>query len=479
MSNHQQTPKSTEQRAFEQLQGFTEVNRTGLGFINRVFKPLFAVFNNRGKHWETDAEFALKQQQILKARGLLYGVALVFISLLVWAGFASVDEVTRGEGKVIPSQQLQVIQSVDGGVVEELFVREGDTVKKGQLLVRIDPTRFVANFQENSVRAFALRAKVARLNALINGHSYQPDLEAELTASQLQVLTREQSYYHSALRELEQRLTIARDQLNQRQQELNETQARISAARQAYSMSNQELQVTKPLLQSGAVSEVEILRLQRDTAAARGELNQATAKARQIESSIQEAQGRIQEVQLSASNQWQAELSEAASSLNSLEKSVEGLADRVKFAEIRSPVTGTVQRVLFNTLGGVVQPGNAVLEIVPEDSNLLIEGKIAPKDIAFLRPGLPVTIKFHAYDYAIYGGMSATLQHISADTITDERDNTYYLVRAVASDPEFAKNLSIIPGMTTQVDVLTGKKTILSYLLKPVLRAKANALTER
>jgi adhesin transport system membrane fusion protein len=479
MSNPQQIPKSTEQRAFEQLQGLTEVNRTGLGFINRVFKPLFSVFNNKGSHWETDAEFALKQQQMLKARSLLYGVALVFITLLVWAGFASVDEVTRGEGKVIPSQQLQVIQSVDGGVVEEIFVREGDRVEKSQVLVRIDPTRFVANFQENSVRAFALRAKVERLNALISEHRYQPDLDADLTASQLQVLTREQSYYHSAVRELEQRLTIAQDQLNQRQQELSETQARISAAQQAYNISNQELQVTKPLLRSGAVSEVEILRLQRDTAAARGELNQAAARARQIKSSIQEAQGRIQEVQLTASNQWQAELSEASSSLNSLEKSVDGLADRVKFSEIRSPVSGTVQRVLFNTIGGVVQPGNAVLEIVPEDSNLVIEGKIAPKDIAFLRPGLPVTIKFHAYDYAIYGGMSATLQHISADTITDERDNTYYLVRAVADDPGFAKNLSIIPGMTTQVDVLTGKKTILSYLLKPVLRAKANALTER
>lgn len=237
--------------------------------------------------------------------------------------------------------------------------------------------------------------------------------------------------------------------------------------------------MTKPLLQSGAVSEVEILRLQRDTAGARGELNQAAARARQIKASIQEAQGRIEEVQLSARNQWQAELSEASSTLSSLEKSVDGLADRVKFSEIRSPVNGTVQRLLFNTIGGVVQPGNAVLEIVPEDNELVIEGKIAPSDIAFLRPGLPVTIKFHAYDYAIFGGMSATLQHISADTITDERDNTYYLVRAVAHDPEFAKNLAIIPGMTTQVDVLTGKKTILSYLLKPVLRAKANALTER
>ncbi len=479
MSSQQHPPKSAEQRAFEQLQGLTAVNRKGLKFIDRIFKPLFAAFHNKTAHWESDAEFVVKQQQVLKARGLLYGVSLTFMALIIWAGFATVDEVTRGEGKVIPSRQLQVIQSVDGGVVEEIFVQEGAYVQEGDVLVRIDPTRFVANYQENSVRAFALRAKVERLRALVNEYSYQPDLTAELNSDQLQVLTREQSYYTSALRELEQRLNIAREQLSQRQQELSETQARITAAQQAFNMSNQELQVTKPLLQSGAVSEVEILRLQRDTAAARGELNQAAARARQVKASIQEAQGRIQEVQLTSRNQWQSELSEASSLLNSIEKSVDGLADRVKFSEIRSPVNGTVQRVLFNTIGGVVQPGNAVLEIVPEGSELVIEGKIAPADIAFLRPGLPVTIKFHAYDYAIYGGMSATLQHISADTMTDERDNTYYLVRAVAHDPEFAKNLSIIPGMTTQVDVLTGKKTILSYLLKPVLRAKANALTER
>lgn len=479
MSEQQPIDKSAEQRAFEQLQGLTAVNRQGLRFIDRVFKPLFASFHNNAGHWETDASFALKQQQVLKARALLYVIALVFISLVVWAGFASVDEVTRGDGKVIPSRQLQVIQSVDGGVVQELFVKEGAYVKEGDVLVRIDPTRFVANYQENSVRAFALRAKVERLKALINQHNYQPDVLDGLTAEQLQVLNQEQSYYSSALREVEQRLSIAREQLSQRQQELSEAQARVSAAQQAFNMSNQELQVTKPLLQSGAVSEVEILRLQRDTAAARGELNQAAARARQIKASIQEAQGRIEEVQLAARNQWQSELSEASSLLNSLEKSVDGLADRVKFAEIRSPVNGTVQRILFNTIGAVVQPGNAVLEIVPEGSELVIEGKIAPSDIAFLRPGLPVTIKFHAYDYAIYGGMPATLQHISADTITDERDNTYYLVRAVAHDPEFAKNLAIIPGMTTQVDVLTGKKTILSYLLKPVLRAKANAFTER
>lgn len=479
MTEQDKTLKSTEQRAFEKLESLTAVNYKGLRFIDRIFKPLFSVFHNNAAHWEADAVFALKQQKVLRARALLYAVALIFITLIIWAGLATVDEVTRGEGKVIPSRQLQIVQSVDGGVVEELFVQEGAKVQEGDVLVRIDPTRFLANFEENTVRAFALAAKVERLNALIHGRAYQPSFMEELKAEELEVLTREQSYYTTALHELEQRLTIARNQLSQRQQELSETQARIRAAQQAYNMSNQELQVTKPLLASGAVSEVEILRLQRDTAAAQGELNQATARARQIKASIEEAQGRIQEVQLTTRNQWQAELSEASAALRSLEKNVEGLADRVKFSEIRSPVTGTVQRILFNTIGGVVQPGNAVLEIVPDDSDLIIEGRIAPKDIAFLRPGLPVTIKFHAYDYAIYGGMSATLQHISADTITDERDNTYYLVRAIAQDPDFAKKLSIIPGMTTQVDVLTGKKTILSYLLKPVLRAKANALTER
>lgn len=327
MSEQQPIDKSAEQRAFEQLQGLTAVNRQGLRFIDRVFKPLFASFHNNAGHWETDASFALKQQQVLKARALLYVIALVFISLVVWAGFASVDEVTRGEGKVIPSRQLQVIQSVDGGVVQELFVKEGAYVKEGDVLLRIDPTRFVANYQENSVRAFALRAKVERLKALINQHNYQPDVLDGLTAEQLQVLNQEQSYYSSALREVEQRLSIAREQLSQRQQELSEAQARVSAAQQAFNMSNQELQVTKPLLQSGAVSEVEILRLQRDTAAARGELNQAAARARQIKASIQEAQGRIEEVQLAARNQWQSELSEASSLLNSLEKSVDGLAD--------------------------------------------------------------------------------------------------------------------------------------------------------
>ncbi|WP_208738869.1 HlyD family type I secretion periplasmic adaptor subunit [Phytopseudomonas daroniae] len=479
MSSAPRTPPSEEtmleRKAFERL---SLLSADG-SFIDRLFRRFFAAFSGSSRDWRMEAAQTVEGQRELRARALLYAIVLIFLLLLVWAAFASIDEVTRGEGKVIPSQQLQVIQSVDGGVVEEVFVREGDKVEKDALLVRIDPTRFVASFQEGSVKAFALRAKVERLNALIDETVYAPKYEQSLNSEELAVVAQERGFYQESVKELEQRLSIAREQHSQRQRELDETRARLHAADQAYILSSRELEVTRPLLRSGAVSEVDILRLERDQSAADGERRQASARVRQIQAGVQEAEARIAEVAHSMRNQWRSELGEASAQLNSLDRNVLGLADRVKYSEIRSPVKGTVQRMLYNTIGGVVQPGHAVLEIVPADDRLLVEAKISPKDIAFLHPGLPATIKLHAYDFSIYGGMSATLQHISADTITDERDNTYYLVRAMTTDTEFARKLAVIPGMTAQLDILTGKKTVLAYLLKPILRAKGNALSER
>lgn len=475
----QEQGKLLEQHGFEQVERLSRLGAVGERGVDRLFAPLFAAFCRQSRDWQQDAEQAIEQQQVFRARSLLYVIVAVCLILLVWAALAEVDEVTRGEGKVIPSQQLQIVQSVDGGVVQEVLIREGEQVAQGEVLVRIDPTRFVASFQEGSVRAFALRAKVARLRALINDQPYGVIPDDSLNAAQQQVLTQEENYYYASIGELEQRLSVAREQHAQRHQELDEARARLRAAEQAYRMSSQELNVTRPLLASGAVSEIDILRLERDQAAADGERRSAAARVRQAEAGIQEAEARMAEVDLSMRNQWRAELSQANAELNSLSQNVDGLADRVKHAEIRSPVNGTVHRLLYNTIGGVVQPGSAVVEIVPADDRLLVEAKIAPKDIAFLRPGLPATIKLHAYDFSIYGGVSATLQHISADTITDERDNTYYLVRAMTTDGDFIERLSVIPGMTAQLDIMTGKKSILSYLLKPLLRAKANALSER
>lgn len=471
--------KQIEQQAFERLGVIGATGEQGHRFVGFVFKPFFSAFQNDSRDWVVDASQAMSGQQIIRARGLLYGIAVTIALIICWAALAEVDEVTRGEGKIIPSRQLQIVQSMDGGVIEEVFVQDGEIVHKGDLLVRIDPTRFVANFQEGSVKAFALSAKVQRLRAQINGEELTFDFDKKATPEQQQVLKQEQNYYIASLKELKERLAVIRDQVAQRRQELSEVHARLNAAEQAYRMSTKELEATKPLLVSGAVSEIDILRLQRDQSAANGERLQVAARARQVSAGIQEAESKLLEVGTTVRNQWRAELSDSSSQLNSLSKNVVGLADRVKFSELRSPVNGTVQRVLLNTIGGIVQPGNALVEIVPSDDRLLVEAKISPKDIAFLRPGLPATIKLHAYDFSIYGGISATLEHISADTITDERDNTFYLVRAITTEKDSAQHLQVIPGMTAQLDIMTGKKSILSYLLKPLLRAKANALSER
>lgn len=427
--------------------------------------------------WVSDGDWAQLEQEPVRTRALLYTIACVVAMLLVWSAFASIDEVARGEGKVIPSRQLQVIQSFDGGVVNEILVYEGQIVEEGQLLLRIDPTRFISSFRENRAQFLSLQAKAIRLQALTSETPlvFPADLQEEAPE-----ITREEfRLYQSAVKELDEQLSISNTQLQQREEELNEVRAKVVQARRALELSSQELTLTRPLLNSGAISEVEILRLERDVSRSDGELKQSNAQLSRIQAAVAEAEGKLREVKLTVNNKWRTELSETLGKLSSVSESSTGLADRIKYAEIRAPVRGTVQRLFTNTVGGVVQPGREVLEMVPLDDQLLIEAKVSPKDIAFLRPGQPAIVKFTAYDFVIYGGLNGTLEHISADTITDERDNTFYLVRVRTDRAGFDPTLPIMSGMMTQVDILTGKKTVLSYLLKPVLRAKQNALTER
>ena len=450
------------------------------GPASRVIERLYARWLtplNDSTDWVTEADWARLQQEPLRARALLYVMALVLLLLLVWAAFASVDEVARGEGRVIPSRQLQVIQSFDGGVVDEILVHEGQVVEAGDLLLRIDPTRFISSFRESRAQYLSLQAKAERLKALTSGAAFvlPPDVMSEAP----DVAAYEQRLFETSLLERAEQLRIARDQQVQREEEYKEIQAKVTQTTRAHELARQELQVTRPLLASGAISEVEILRLEGEVSNADGARKQALAQLARSEAAVAEAEGKVREVELTINNKWRNELSEVMGKLASLEEGSRGLADRIKYAEIRSPVRGTVQRLLVNTVGGVVQPGNQVLEIIPLDDQLLIEAKVAPKDIAFLRPGQPAIVKFTAYDFVVYGGLTGTLEHISADTITDERDNTFYLVRVRTDRAGFDPALPIMPGMTTQVDILTGKKTVLAYLLKPVLRAQQNALTER
>lgn len=428
-------------------------------------------------NWAEDAELAMLGEAPLRAKKILYWMVIVLALLVAWAGFTKIDEITRGEGRVIPSQQVQIVQSYDGGIVTELLVHEGEAVTKGQPLVRVDQTRAVSSQRENRSQYLSLLAKQSRLRALATGVEFEQDEEVKAEAPTL--YAQEYRLYSSAKAELASQVAIAEEQVKQRQRELAETQARLQQAQRGYELTKQELDVTKPLLESGAVSEVDLLRLERDTSRLRGDRNQAREQVGRVKSAITEAKRKINEIEQGFRNKIRTELSEATAKLSALAEVSVALDDKVKQAVLKSPVNGTVSRLFFNTVGGVIQPGKEVLELVPTDDTLVLETKIQPKDIAFVGLNQSAAVKLTAYDYTIYGTMEAKVMSVAADSIIDEKGNAFYIVKVQTLKPSLGKNQPIIPGMVAQVDIITGKKSVLSYLLKPVLKAKSYAFTER
>lgn len=452
----------------------------------RELQPLFDWLIHRNnekfddskfRDFAADADYAILRQEPIRARALMHLLLWISLLFVVWAAFATVDEVTRGEGKVIPLRQIQVLQSLDGGVVSEILVREGDVVQKDQVLVRIDETRFVSSVKESRAQYLSLVAKAARLRALAEGKPFvMPD---EVLKEDPKTAAEESRLYESKKSELDTTVSIARQQMVQRQQELVEQRARHEQGSKAYDITAKELVLTKPLVAAGAMSEVELMRLERDVSRFRGERDMAAAQIQRVQAAIGESNNKIHEVEFTFRNEAGKELAETMGKINSLTESSVGLSDKVARSTIRSPVKGTVKRLMVNTVGGVVQPGKDVIEIVPLEDNLLLEARVQPKDIAFLRPGLKATVKFTAYDFAIYGGLQGRVEYIGADTVLDEKGNAFYTVRVRTNQSTLGKNMPIMPGMVVEVDILTGEKTVLSYLLKPILRAKNRALTER
>jgi len=431
----------------------------------------------REEDFVQDADYFIIYQEPLRARVLIKTILIAMALFIMWMAVATVDEITKGEGKVIPSSQIQVLQSMDGGIVVEINVKEGQVVDAGQVLLRVDPTRFESSVRENRSQYLALTTKAARLRALAEGLPFVPP--PEVLVEDPKTVQDEQRLYESARSNVAAQVSIAREQLVQRQQELSEMRAKREQASQAYELTARELAVTKPLINSGAVSEVELLRLERDTSRFRGERDMAAAQILRSQAAMSEASRKIEEVELNARNEVRKELGDTMAKLNAFTEGGVALADKVKHASVRSPVRGTVKRLFVNTVGGVVQPGKDLVEVVPLEDALILEAKVAPKDIAFLSPGQPAIVKFTAYDFSTYGGLEARLENIGADSITDERGNTFFLVKVRTLKSSLGAGLPIIPGMVAEVDIITGQKSILSYLLKPVLKAKQNALTER
>ena len=449
-------------------------------------QPLFSWLISRGgekfddsklQDFIADADYAILSQEPVRARALLKLLIWVVVLFLIWSSLAKVDEVTRGEGKVITYSQTQVLQSLDGGIVSELLVHEGDVVQKDQILIRVDQTRFQSSVNESRAQYLSLLAKAARLRAIAEQSPFEPP--EEVAKEDPKTLEEERRLYEARKAELEGTVSMTRQQLTQRQQELVEQKAKQEQAARQYDLTNKELTATKPLVAAGAVSEVEILRLERDVAKYRGERDMAAAQISRVSAAVAESSRKVQEVEVAFRNDARKDLAETMAKLNSLVGGSAGLEDKVARSVLRSPVKGTVKRLMVNTVGGVVQPGKDVIEIVPMEDNLFLEARIQPKDIAFLRPGLKAKVKFSAYDFTIYGGLEGTLETIGADTVVDEKGNAFYTVKVKTDKSSLGKDMPIMPGMVAEVDILTGEKSVLSYLLKPVLRAKSRALSER
>jgi membrane fusion protein, adhesin transport system len=411
---------------------------------------------------------------------LLVVIVVFFATFLGWASWAKLDEVTRGEGKVIPSRQVQVVQNLEGGIVAEILVREGEVVEIGQVMVRIDDVRAASHLRETRARYLALLGALGRLRAEVEGTAitFAPDV----LAAAGDLAANERALYRARKDALESELEILRSQAHQREQELSELATRLGQLERSHALAAEELEITEPLAENRVISKVQLLRLRRQVNDLAGELEATRLAVPRVEAALREANRRVEERFLNFRAEAQRELNAVQAEAAALEEAMAAEADTVSRTEVRSPVRGTVKQLFVTTVGGVIQPGEHLVEIVPLEDNLLVEAKVRPPDIAFLHPGQAAMVKVTAYDFSIYGGLDAVVEDISADTITDEKGESFYRVRVRTHDAALLKAgepLPIIPGMTTQVDILTGEKTVLDYLLKPILRAKERALRER
>ncbi|WP_442962929.1 HlyD family type I secretion periplasmic adaptor subunit [Pseudomonas sp.] len=410
----------------------------------------------------------------------IWGVIAFFLFLGLWAHFAIIDEVTRGEGKAIPSSKLQKIQNLEGGIVAQIYAKEGQIVEEGAPLLRLDDTRFVSNVGETEADRLAMALRVERLSAEVEDRPLK--IDEEIRKAVPSQADNEEALYRSRRQQLEDELGGMHEQLVQRQQELREFSSKQSQYRNSLQLLRQEISMSEPLVAQGAISQVEVLRLKRAEVENRGQLDATSLAIPRAESAIKEVERKIDETRGKFRSDALTQLNEARTDLNKAKATGKALDDRVNRTLVTSPVRGIVKQMLVNTVGGVIQPGSDLVEIVPLDDTLLVEARVRPQDIAFLHPGQEAMVKFTAYDFTIYGGLKAKLEQIGADTITDEDNNTFYVIKLRTERSHLGsdeKPLLIIPGMVASVDIITGKKSVLSYLLKPIIRARAEALRER
>lgn len=411
---------------------------------------------------------------------LLLSIIGFFILFFLWASFAVLDEVTRGDGKVIPSSEIQKISSLEGGIVDEFFIKKGDEVQAGDLLVRLRDIAAASDLGSNEARYLGMLATVTRLQAEVEGNI--PEFPEEVIKGAPQSVTEEMKAYRANQDQINSQTAILEQQRSQRSQELNELRVRTSGLSSELQLIQDERAMIEPLVARGSAPPQELLQLKQRIEQKQTELSGVRAGIPRAQAAINEAEARISDIKSAARAQAQTELSAKLIEMNAIKEGLAGLEDRKTRAEIKSPVNGFVKDLKVYTVGGVVQPGQEFIEIVPKDDQLLVEAKIKPQDIAFLYPEQPAVVKITAYDFSIYGGLDGKVVDISPDAITDEEGNSFYLVRIQTEENALKRRgevLPIIPGMVASVDILTGEKTVMEYLLKPFVKTLGNAMNER
>jgi len=416
---------------------------------------------------------------------LLGAILIVVFSFLIWAYFAPLDQITRGEGKVIPSSQTQVIQSLDGGTLAEMRIREGDVVEKDQVLVVIDNTTAKYSLSELQQRYYIASAAIARLQAEIAGKGDPDQIEfpADIIKQAPDKVAQEKAQFMVRQSQLSSQMRTLQDQVEGRRQDIQAINTKISSSAAGLDVANQQLAILGPAVAAGAASRVDLLKAQQEAQNYKSEMANARAQLGSAKAALQEAQSKMQETVATFKAEAAGELAKQQSDLASVNESKNEAQAKVGRTELRSPVKGTVKEIKTRTNGGVIQPAQDIMEIVPIEDTLLIEAQIRPQDRGFIAPNQQAKVKITAYDYSIYGGLDAVLEQISADAIENDKKELFFRVR-LRTDKNFlvgkqGEQLPIIPGMTATVDILTGHKTVLEYLLKPILKARETALTER
>ena len=437
---------------------------------------------------EVDA--ALSRRPAFTARALSVAVALLMAALLLWAAWAPIDEVTHAEGSVVGSRSTQSVSNLEGGILQAVLVREGEIVEKGQAVAQLENVMAESSYRDALYKLVEHRLAMLRdeepvfpgdLRAFLREIlGEEPD--SALVERARQIVEDQLNTWRAQSSKLQAELSMLEAQYAQRQSEVAEQLARKKQLDGSLVLETEQRDTTKRLLLRNNYSRMDYLGLEQKIIQTQGEIDMLAASIPKAQAMMEEARqrigSRVAEEQLAISQ----EINKRRTELGSVRESLTAGGDRVTRTEVRSPVRGSVKQILVNTVGGVVKPGEAIMDIVPMDESLLVEVRVRPQDVAFLRPGQDVMIKVSAYDFSIYGGLPGKLESISADTIEDKKGDFYYLVKVRTKETAIRHNdeiLPIIPGMIVVADIIIGKKTVLDYILKPVMKARQNALTER